>query len=77
LKGIALRWPKEVLELMSDLGYSIYGVNSSGELIEARSISDSITETHFFFVHPGPKLACAIQVFFLIELSKPHQFYLN
>ena len=53
--------PNEVLELMFDLGYSAYGVNSSGGLSCITSISDSTIETNFFFVHPESKLAWVIE----------------
>lgn len=49
--------PNEVLELMFDLGYSAYGVNSRGRLVGIKSITDSTTETNFFFMHPKSKLA--------------------
>ena len=52
--------PNEVLELMFGLGYSAYGVNSSGGLICIRSIVDSTAETNFFFVHPESKLSWVI-----------------
>jgi FkbM family methyltransferase len=53
--------PNEVLELMFGLGYSAYGVNSLGSLIAIGSITDSTTETNFFFVHPESKLAWVIE----------------
>ena len=52
--------PNEVLELMFDLGYSAYGVNSSGELIIIESISENTIETNFFFVHPRSNLLSSI-----------------
>jgi FkbM family methyltransferase len=53
--------PNEALELMFGLGYSAYGVHSSGALIPIRSILDSTTETNFFFVHPESKLSWLIE----------------
>ena len=53
--------PNEVLELMFDLGYSAYGVNSSGGLSCITRILDSTIETNFFFVHPESKLAWVIE----------------
>ena len=55
--------PNEALELMFGLGYSAYGVHSSGALIPIRSILDSTTETNFFFVHPESKLSWLIEGF--------------
>jgi len=62
---------------MSGLGYSVYGVYSSGELIYIKSIFDSIAETFSLFVHPGSKRAWAMRAFLLVEPSKPHSFCLK
>lgn len=52
--------PNDLLKLMFDIGYSVYGVNVSGKLCAVESISDDTVETNFFFVHPKSRLASAI-----------------
>jgi FkbM family methyltransferase len=52
--------PNEVLELMFSLGYSAYGVNSSGALSAVETISEDTIETNFFFVHPRSNLVSSI-----------------
>lgn len=53
--------PNEFLELMFGLGYFAYSVDSNGALISISTILDSTTETNFFFVHPGSRLAWVIE----------------
>jgi len=62
---------------MPGLGYSVYGVNFSGEPIYIKSIVDSIAETFSIFVHSGSNRAWEMRAFFLAEPSKPYQFYFS
>jgi len=56
--------PNELLQLMFNLGYSAYAVNSRGELNVIEQILEDTIETNFFFVHPKSKLFASFAKFF-------------
>jgi|688.fasta_scaffold361894_2 FkbM family methyltransferase len=48
--------PNEVIDLLSNLGYASYVCTAGGSLVPIPQITETTSETNFFFVHPQSRL---------------------
>ena len=54
--------PNDVLSLLRDLGYMVFVSDSEAGLKPFGSVTDSTTETNYFFVHPDSRLRHCLNV---------------